>query len=84
MPWRVEYTPRAQKNLRDLPRERQKQIQQVDQKMRQDPWSTDIKKLQGKEDEYRIRVGVYRLRVVLDLASQTITVIAIAHRQSAY
>jgi len=59
--YRIEVTPRAQKDLKALPtRERQRVAEQIDG-LKTDPGPTGCKKLKGREDFYRIRVGDYRV-----------------------
>lgn len=59
--YRIEVTPRARKDLEALPtRERRRVAEQIDTLMT-DPRPTGCKKLKGREDFYRIRVGNYRV-----------------------
>ena len=41
-------------------------------------------KLRGRAEEYRLRVGDYRVLYVVDDATQVVEVIAIRHRREAY
>ena len=59
--YRIEVTPRARKDLKALPkRERRRVAEQIDI-LKADPRPTGCKKLMGREDFYRIRVGDYRV-----------------------
>ncbi|MBI5816026.1 MAG: type II toxin-antitoxin system RelE/ParE family toxin [Nitrospinae bacterium] len=40
-------------------------------------------KLRGR-DEYRIRVGDYRVLYIVDIPAKTIEIVAVAHRKEAY
>jgi mRNA interferase RelE/StbE len=59
--YRIEVTPRAREDLKALPkRERRGVAEQIDA-LTTDPRPTGCKKLKGREDFYRIRVGDYRV-----------------------
>lgn len=63
MTWTVQFTGPADKQLRKLPRNAQKQIERAIESMRQDPLAGDSKALKGAawKGRYRKRVGRYRL-----------------------
>lgn len=44
----------------------------------------DVKRLQDMVEEYRLRVGDWRVRFTLDWASRTMTVQRVVHRSEAY
>jgi mRNA interferase RelE/StbE len=48
------------------------------------PRPAGCKKLRGYKDQWRIRVGDYRVVYVIDDDSKTVTVTRIAHRREAY
>ena len=48
------------------------------------PRTGDIKKIAGSRNEYRLRVGGYRVLFDVDQDGETITVTAVRHRSSAY
>jgi mRNA interferase RelE/StbE len=48
----------------------------------QEDLSGDIKKLKGSRNQYRLRVGNYR--VLFELEGDTITVYALGHRKDIY
>ncbi len=48
------------------------------------PRPTQSKKLRGTHNEYRLRVGDYRIFYVIDNAKKKITIYHVAHRREAY
>jgi mRNA interferase RelE/StbE len=48
------------------------------------PRQGDIKKLAGADDEYRLRVGDWRVFFRPDPARRTVVILAIRHRSAAY
>ena len=82
-PWRIVYAPRAQRDLRRLDRQVAKRvILAVDALAANDPRS-DLRKLRGS-DEYRLRVGEWRVRLDRDPSERRITVLRVLPRGRAY
>ena len=48
------------------------------------PRPVGCKKLQGYKDQWRIRIGDYRVIYVIDNATKTVTVTHVAHRREVY
>jgi mRNA interferase RelE/StbE len=46
--------------------------------------AADIRKLTGRQDEWRLRVGDYRILFERDPAAPAIVVLAVRHRREAY
>ncbi|HEY3235221.1 MAG TPA: type II toxin-antitoxin system RelE/ParE family toxin [Polyangiaceae bacterium] len=44
----------------------------------------DVRRLQGTDDEYRLRVGDWRVRFSIDTATMTLKVLRVLHRREAY
>jgi len=81
---RIEVTPRARKDLKALPaREKQRVAEQIDA-LRTDPRPTGHKKLKGREDFYRIRVGNYRVVYQVEDEVLLILIIRIGDRKEIY
>ena len=84
MAYRIEVTPRARKNLRALPkRERQRTAEQIDA-LKTDPRPTGCKKLKGRKDFYRIRVGDYRVVYQIKDEVLLILIVRIGNRKETY
>jgi mRNA interferase RelE/StbE len=47
------------------------------------PRPRGVKKLSGRE-EYRLRVGDYRILYVIDDGNHTVTIVAVGHRREVY
>lgn len=82
--WRVEFTPRARKDLLRLDRQVQKRIvDALDRLAAGERLSGDIRRLAGST-EYRLRVGDWRVRFELDGDRLLITIVRILPRGRAY
>ena len=84
MAYRIEVTPRARKDLRALPKkERQRIAEQIDA-LKTDPRPTGCKKLKGREDFYRIRVGDYRVVYQIEDEVLLILIVRVGDRKEIY
>jgi mRNA interferase RelE/StbE len=82
--YRIEVTPRARKDLKALPkRERQRVVEQIDA-LKADPRPTGCKKLKGREDFYRIRVGDYRVVYQIEDKVLLILIVRVGDRKEIY
>jgi mRNA-degrading endonuclease RelE of RelBE toxin-antitoxin system len=63
MSWTVELTTKAEKQLKDVPSKLRRPVQRAIQAMETDPFSGNVKALQGQEwgGVYRKRAGKYRI-----------------------
>lgn len=82
--YRIEVTPRAQKDLKALPtRERQRVAEQIDA-LKIDPRPTGSRKLRGREDFYRIRAGDYRVVYQIEDEVLLILIVRVGDRKEIY
>ena len=81
MPLELLISEEAREQLRALPKSIRKNIGHRLDALEKD-FSGDIKKLTGREDKYRLRVGSYR--ILFRLEEQTIFVYAVKQRKDAY
>ena len=82
-PWSVGFESRAEKDLARLdPQVARRVIDALDRLVALDP-SLDLRRLQGS-DEWRIRVGDWRIRLQLDFTARTVIVVRILPRGRAY
>jgi mRNA interferase RelE/StbE len=59
----------VQKDLNNLPNELRERVAEKIQRLAEDPRPDGVVKLKGMDNEYRIRVGDYRVRYEVDDAS---------------
>ena len=74
----------AEKELEDLPGHVHDRIVKRLLALEQNPRPRGVRKLRGKAEEYRLRVGDYRVLYIVDDAAQVVEVVAIRHRREAY
>ena len=84
MIYRIEVTPRAAKDLNALAvRERQRVADQIDA-LRTDPRPQGCRKLKGREDFYRIRVGDHRVVYRVEDEVLLILIVRVGDRKEIY
>jgi len=84
MAYRIEVTPRARKDLKALSmRERQRVADEIDA-LKDNPRPQSCKKLKGREDFYRIRVGDYRVVYRIEDKVLLILIVRIGDRKEIY
>lgn len=81
--WRVEITRRAEHDLRRLDPPVRKRIFEALDRLVDDPPAGDVVKLAGSE-EWRLRVGEWRVRFGLDGDARTVVVLRVLPRGRAY
>ena len=81
--WRVEITGRARRDLRRLDPPVRERIYESLERLVADPPAGDVVKLTGSE-EWRLRVGDWRVRFGLDRAARTVVVLRVLPRGRAY
>lgn len=81
--WALEFERRAERDLARLdPQIARRVIAALDRLLDQDP-SLDLRRLKGS-DEWRLRVGDWRVRLQLDFGTRTVVVVRILPRGRAY
>lgn len=84
MTWRVEFDRKARKALSTFPRTTQERIVSALAQLARDPhWARQVKQLSGR-DEFRLRVGDYRVLYTLEEDLLIVHVVDVAHRREAY
>jgi mRNA interferase RelE/StbE len=80
----VDFSKVARKQFKKLPSDVQERIQNKINELAIEPRPNGVKKLQGEENSYRIRVGDYQ--VVYDIFDDVllINVIRVKHRNQVY
>ena len=77
------FTPRAQRDMRRLDRPVQRRVVDALDRFVGDPPLGDVVKLSGVDDEWRLRVGDYRVRFTRD-NNGTVQVLRVLPRGRAY
>jgi mRNA interferase RelE/StbE len=80
----IHYVRPARKDLEALPAEIQDRILAAIDSLQDDPRPRGCKKLRGSDDEYRIRVGQYRVIYEIHEKTVVILIVRISHRKDAY
>ena len=84
MTYRVKLTATAQKQRKQMPPQIRARIDAALVGLKTDPRPTGVVKLSGSKNDWRIRVGDYRILYEIDDNEEVITVWRIAHRREAY
>ena len=85
--WKVEYTKRFLKELSALPDNIQGRVEVIvfQELKTENPFSLGyVQKMKGHTDKYKIRVGDYRIGVVIDQVDKRIICQRVAHRCEIY
>ena len=83
MKWRVVVARSAEKELAKLSSENQVRVAKSIRTLENDPFPATAKRLKGRE-EFRIRVGDYRVLYTIEHKSRSVTISAIGHRRDVY
>jgi mRNA interferase RelE/StbE len=79
--YRVAFTASAEKELHRLPAKMVARMMPRFEQLAETPRPPGCKKLKGGDNEWRIRVGDYRIVDEIDDAAKTVDVTRIAHRR---
>ena len=82
--YRVALTASADKELHSLPTKVIARMMPRLENLAITPRPPGCKKLRGGDDEWRIRIGDYRIVYVIDDEAKTVDVTRIAHRREVY
>ncbi|MFN2122249.1 MAG: type II toxin-antitoxin system RelE family toxin [Candidatus Promineifilaceae bacterium] len=84
MSYRVTLTATAVKERKRIDPVVRNRIDQVLIGLQSEPRPSGVKKLSGRQQEWRVRVGDYRILFEIDDDEQLITIWHIAHRRDVY
>ena len=84
MIYRIEFAPKAHRQLLKLSREVQARLSPRIQALSQNPRPPGVKKLAGEEDLYRIRVGDYRIIYEIRDKFLVVLIVGIGPRREVY
>jgi mRNA interferase RelE/StbE len=80
----IRFAKSFEKDLRGLPRQTIPVIVEKTFRLAEDPRPVQSRKLRGTNDEYRLRIGNYRVFYTIDDKQKVVTVYHVAHRREAY
>ncbi len=83
-PWRVELTRSAQRDLRRLDAPVRARVIAALDGLRTQPPAGDVRRLTGRQNEWRLRVGDWRVRFTRDPATRTVNIMRVLPRGRAY
>ena len=84
MPYQVEIASAAQREFKRLPPEVVRKVDAAMLELEQNPRPHGCTKLEGSEDEYRVRVGDYRILYVINDKAKLVTIAHVRHRRDVY
>jgi len=82
--YRIEFAPRAERDLKSLDGSIRRRIARRIQSLADNPYPQGIKKIEGEEELYRLRVGDYRILYQVQRQRVVILVVGIGHRRDIY
>lgn len=81
---RIEFHPDTLKQLQKLPRDAFEAALKAIIGLSKEPRPTGAKKLVGSRDDWRVRIGQYRIVYEIDDDAQMVTIYTVAKRSDAY
>ena len=83
-PWTLVLTAKAEKDLKGIPAADQARILAALDGLLKEPPEGDVRKLQGQEERWRLRVGDWRAIFSREASERTVTIRRILNRRDAY
>ncbi|HBH00334.1 MAG: hypothetical protein A2W08_16310 [Candidatus Rokubacteria bacterium RBG_16_73_20] len=84
MPYSIDFTRRALRELAALPKHIQQQISSKIDELAANPLPRGVQQLHGEDKLYRIRIGDYRVIYEIDHNVRVVTIATIGHRRDVY
>ena len=84
MAYRIEVTPRAERDFKSFDGSVRGRIKQRIDSLAENPFPSGIKKIAGEEELYRLRVGDYRVLYQVKKKILLVLVIGIGQRRGVY
>ncbi len=82
--YRIDWKPSALKELKKIDRQFIPRVVQTVEGLAANPFPAGVRKIQGGEHSYRIRIGDYRIIYQIFKAKLIIEIIRVRHRKEAY
>jgi mRNA interferase RelE/StbE len=80
----VEIAPAARRQIKKLPNDIQKKVVEKLEELALEPRPDGVKKLEGSDDLYRVRLGKYRIIYEIQDGLLLVTVVKVKHRKNVY
>jgi mRNA interferase RelE/StbE len=80
----LELKPSAHKELESLPNSVLSRVMRKLESLQHDPRPAGCKKLKGYKDQWRVRIGDWRVVYIIDDTAKLVSVTRIAHRREVY
>lgn len=84
MAYRVEFSKRAEKQFLELPQQSQQRLRTQIDALAENPRPPGVKKLEESKNQYRIRIGDYRVVYEIQDAILLVILLRIGHRREVY
>lgn len=84
MSYAIVISKSVQKQIDNLPNDVALRVIEKMQNLASEPRPDGIVKLKGSDNEYRIRIGDYRVRYEIDDESQLVQILQCKHRKDVY
>ena len=84
MSYQIVYDPPVERELAKLDRNQTIKILEAISKFQENPFPSQCKKLHGRNNQYRIRVGNFRVLYVVDKENFLVRIAYIKNRKDAY
>jgi mRNA interferase RelE/StbE len=84
MPSTIEFAASAEREFKALDRSIQRRITARIDALAANPFPAGFKRLQGRPEVYRIRVGDYRVLYKVDGKRVTVLILKVGHRREVY
>lgn len=84
MRYRIEFSPKAERQFKTLPKEIQIRLKHRIDTLAVNPFPRSVKRLSAEEDLYRIRTGDYRIIYQVQGKALLILILKLGHRKEVY
>jgi mRNA interferase RelE/StbE len=84
MIYEIRITKRANKEIQDLSGELAKRVFKTIYGLSAEPRPSGCKKLKGSENEYRLRIGDYRILYLVEDSIKIVEIFKVGHRRNVY
>ena len=84
MPYSIEVTRTAEKQLKKLSRNDQRRVIEAVVALANDPYPNGVRKLTGYNDVFRIRVGRFRVIYSVSRKKLVVIILKVGHRKDVY